>query len=87
VTRRSAFIVCDQDIRAIVQDLQKSSPGVFDWVQLVPGEWHVSLCVRLTIGATWSEPFLVKMIKKVEGKSRWVPGGFTAFRRGLVTPG
>lgn len=66
--RHSAIIICDSDIRRLVAALiKKSNAHEFGWVRLQPAEWHVSLCFRLTIGATWGEIFLFKMVEEVEG--------------------
>ncbi len=65
--RRTATIVCDADIRRHVANLIKNSNShEFGWVRLQPAQWHASLCFRLTIGATWGEIFLFKMVGEVE---------------------
>ncbi len=66
--RHSATVICDSDIRRHIATLiKKSSSHEFGWVRLQPAEWHASLCFRLTIGATWGEIFLFKMVEEVEG--------------------
>ena len=66
--RHSAIIICDSDIRRHIATLiKKSNSHEFGWVRLQPAEWHVSLCFRLTIGTTWGDIFLFKMVEEVEG--------------------
>ena len=65
--RTFAYLVCDQDIYEQIQAIQKKDPETYGWVRLLPAEWHVSLCVRLTIGATWGKTFLASMVQSVEG--------------------
>jgi hypothetical protein len=101
--RRTATIVCDADIRRHVANLIKNSNShEFGWVHLQPAQWHASLCFRLTIGATWGEIFLFKMVEEVEhvtentaahissGK-RWRRSGNISIRRdpipAAVVPG
>ncbi len=65
--RHSATIICDADIRRHVGNLIKNSNShEFGWARLQPAQWHASLCFRLTIGATWGEIFLFKMVEEVE---------------------
>ena len=65
--RHSATIICDADIRRHVANLIKNSKShEFGWVRLQPAQWHASLCFRLTIGSTWGEIFLFKMVEEVE---------------------
>lgn len=90
--RRWAIIVCDADIRRHIANLIKTSNShEFGWVRLQSAQWHASLCFRLTIGATWGEIFLFKMVEEVEevtentaahisGGKRWRRSGNIALR-------
>jgi hypothetical protein len=96
--RTSATIICDADIRRLVANLIKNSNShEFGWARLQPAQWHASLCFRLTIGSTWGEIFLFKMVEEVEhvtentaahisGGKRWRRSGNIAIRvaRGAI---
>lgn len=68
--RRFIYLVCDQDVAAYIGELSKQAPNTWDWIRLVPAQWHVSLCVRLTIGATWGKTdILIDAVRCVESTS------------------
>ncbi len=64
--RQFAYLVCDQDIYELVHAIIKQGGDTFSWIRPLPAEWHVSLCMRLTIGATWGKSFVSKMVEDVE---------------------
>lgn len=64
--REFVYLVCDQDIYELVHSIMKQGRETFSWIRPLPAEWHVSLCMRLTIGATWGKSFVAKMVEEVE---------------------
>lgn len=59
------YVTADQDLAKHIEDLTKKDE--FKWVRLLAGEWHLSLCMRLTIGSTFGPPFLTAWVQQALG--------------------
>lgn len=86
--RAFVYIVCDFDIYDKIQAIRARSPDTYGWVRLIPAQWHISLCMRLTIGATWGKAFLATAVHEVEkctaNTARYLVSGVRWRRSGTI---